>query len=76
MKKANRPDDAKQKDKNRLIALTKDKNSTWSYDGKTLPDCVCYYILGVYYEIDWKHKQIHLEYYRCGKLVDSYILHI
>lgn len=71
MKKANRRNDEKQKDKNRLIALTKERNHVWSYDGKTLPDHVCRYILGVYYEISLNHDQIYLEYYYHGKLVDS-----
>ena len=70
MKKSDRENDKKQKDKNRLIALTKEKNAVWSYDGKTLPRHVCRYILGVYYEISLNRNQIYLEYYYHGKLLD------
>ncbi len=71
MKKANRIDAEKQKDKNRLMALTREKNNVWCYDGKTFPDQVCRYILGIYYEISLEHHQVYLEYYRRGKLVNA-----
>ena len=74
MKKSSRPDSEKQKDKNRLIALTRDGYSAWSFDGVTLPDHVCRYILGIYYEIDFDHHRIYLEYYRHGELIDSKII--
>ncbi len=57
----------KDKDRERLIALTKDSfDNLWSFDGKALPEHVCRYVLGVYYEIDYKRKSILLEYYRKG----------
>lgn len=77
MKKSKRPLQEKIDDKNRLIALTKDTyDDVWCYDGKTLPEHVCRYILGVYYEIDIKKKIIYLEYYRRGIVVDSKIINI
>lgn len=74
MKKSSRRGSEKQKDRNRLVALTRDKNSAWSYDGVTLPDHVCRYILGIYYEIDFDHHRIYLEYYRHGELMASKII--
>ena len=74
MKKSSRPASEKQKDRDRLIALTKDGYSAWSFDGETLPDHVCRYILGIYYEIDFDHHRIYLEYYRHGELIDSKII--
>lgn len=73
MKKSNQPEDAKTKDRNRLIALTKSKNDsgTWSYDGKTFPQHVCGYLLGVYYEIDLENEKIILEYYCNGRLSEK-----
>lgn len=76
MKKASRSKEEKVKDKNRLIALTKSEYDTWSYDGKTFPEHVCRYILGVYYEISKNYNQIYLEYYRQGKMVFSQILNV
>ena len=71
MKKSSRPDSEKQKDKNRLIALTRDGNSAWPFGGATFPDHVGRYILGIYYEIDLEHHHIYLEYYRHGELTVS-----
>lgn len=71
MKKSNRKNSEKQKDKNRLVALTRDGNSAWSYDGETLPDHVCRHILGVYYEIDLYNRCIYIEFYYHGKLKSS-----
>lgn len=69
MKKSNRPQDSKEKDRERLKALTKESyDDIWSYDGKSLPEHVCRYVLGVYYEINYAHRKIMLEYYQKGKL--------
>jgi len=69
MKKSSRTQNDKDKDRERIIALTKDSfNDIWSFDGKTLPEHVCRYKLGVYYEINFIIKTIVLEYYTCGKL--------
>ena len=73
MKKSYRPQKEKNEDRNRLIALTKDSfDDVWSFDGKTLPDHVCRYDLGVYYEINATQNKILIEYYQKGKLKSSY----
>lgn len=67
MKKHNRPQYNKDQDRERIIALTKDSfNDIWSFDGKTLPEHVCRYKLGVYYEVSFSRKSIMLEYYIGG----------
>ena len=54
----------KENDKARLVALTKDSyDGVWSFDGKTLPEHVCGYDLGIYYEIDSKNCLVYIEYY-------------
>ena len=59
-------------DRERLIALTKDSfEDVWAWD-HNLPEHVCRYVLGVYYEINYRQKEIHIEYYRRGELVRSY----
>ena len=75
MKKAVRPSAEKQKDKDRLIALTKDSfDDVWSYDGYSLPEHVCRYVLGVYYEINYSSKSITIEYYSQGRNINSYAI--
>ena len=65
----------KAKDKERLIALTKDSfDDVWSFDGKVLPEHVCRYILGVYYEINFHRQSIIIEYYRKGSRVKTQII--
>ena len=72
MKKATAPRADKEKDRERLIALTKDSfDDVWPFGGKALPEHVCRYILGVYYEITYKQKSILIEYYRKGCMVES-----
>lgn len=67
MKKSNRSEKEKDKDRDRLSCLTKSSyDDVWSYDGTTLPEHVCRYILGIYYEIDFESRTIHIEYYRKG----------
>ncbi|WP_409342327.1 hypothetical protein [Paenibacillus sp. MBLB4367] len=61
MKKSTNKKSEKLKDKNRLIALTKDTfDDVWSFDGTTLPEHVCRYGLGVYYEVNVNRKQVTL----------------
>lgn len=73
MKKSVRPSSEKNKDRERLIALTKDSfDDIWAWDGKNLPEYVCRYVLGVYYEINYQHQKILIEYYRQGSRVYSY----
>jgi hypothetical protein len=75
MKKATAPRADKEKDRERLIALTKDSfDDVWSFGGKALPEHVCRYVLGVYYEINYKRKSILIEYYRKGRMVKSRIV--
>ena len=65
----------KAKDSERLIALTKDSfDDVWSFDGKVLPEHVCRYILGVYYEINFHRQSIIIEYYRKGCRVKTQII--
>lgn len=67
MKKSDRKQEEKDNDKQRLIALTKDSyDDIWSFDGKTLPEHVCRYALGVYYEIIYKNRKVYIEYYDKG----------
>ncbi len=69
MKKSVNRESEKIKDKNRLIALTKDKfDDVWSFDGTSLPEHVCRYGLGVYYEINAAKGKVYMEYYIKGKL--------
>ena len=62
----------KQSDKERLKALTKDSfDDVWSFDGTTLPEHVCRYIIGIYYEINFTTRKIHLEYYKQGEFLEQ-----
>ncbi len=76
MKKTYRANKDKNSDRDRLIALTKStyNNDIWSYDGKTFPEHVCRYIIGIYYELDIDRHKILLEFYRQGQLVSNTIL--
>lgn len=59
----------KNQDRKRLIALTKNFfDDIWIFDGTTLPDHVCRYVLGVYYEINLELRIVEIEYYHQGKL--------
>mgnify|MGYP001088828079 CR=1 FL=1 len=73
MKKSNRPHKEKESDKERLICLTKDSyDDTWAFDGQTVPEHVCGYKLGIYYEINFKKKKIYIEYYKKGEIFSRY----
>lgn len=75
MKKSTRSAADKVRDRNRLRALTKDSfNDVWSFDGKTLPEHVCRYVLGVYYEINYARKTILIEYYAKGDIIKEYTI--
>ncbi|MCH4201481.1 MAG: hypothetical protein LKF69_04295 [Bacilli bacterium] len=73
MKKSSRPQKEKENDKIRLMCLTKNTYNpdVWTYDGTTFPEHVCGYVIGVYYEINRKKRQIKLEYYAEGKFKES-----
>lgn len=73
MKKSTAHSREKEKDKQRLIALTKDSfDNVWSFDVKSLPEHVCRYKLGIYYEVNIRRRKVHIQYYRQGTLVDEY----
>lgn len=74
VKKSTQSQKEKDKDRERLIALTKDTfDDIWSYDGKTFPEHVCRYALGVYYEINIESRKVEIEYYIKGRLQKQYI---
>ena len=71
VKKYNAPDREKNKDKERLCALTKKSyDDIWSNDGVTQPEHVCGYTLGVYVEFDRVSRVCLFEYYRQGAIFD------
>lgn len=73
MKKSTGRQSDKDSDRNRLEVLTKAPESdVWSYGGKALPEHVCGYGLGVYYEVNFRRKVILLEYYKKGKCYRKY----
>lgn len=73
MKKATAKLVDKDKDRDRLECLTKSPNqNVWSYGGKALPEHVCGYGLGVYYEINFRRETISLEYYCDGYCYQKY----
>jgi hypothetical protein len=72
MKKMDAPAAEKQKDRDRLRALTKSSyDDVWSNDGVTNPEHVCGYMLGVYIELDRKERCCYVEYYRQGCVKDT-----
>ena len=72
MKKSTRPKKEKARDKERLEALTKETyDDIWSYDGKSFPEHVCRYALGVYYEINFGKNEISIEYYNSGSKIEE-----
>ena len=75
MKKSTRPQESKDEDKIRLCALTSDSyDGVWSFDGKTLPEHVCRYKLGVYYEINIAKRRTTLMYFYKGYIVENHII--
>jgi hypothetical protein len=73
MKKSTATQEEKDKDRERLIALTKDSiDNLWSYDGTCFPEHVCRYKLGIYYEINLSKTKGKIEYYKQGALFKKY----
>ncbi|WP_396179763.1 hypothetical protein [Flavobacterium sp.] len=73
MKKSNRPGEEKISDKKRLRALTKESyDDIWSYDGVTLPEHVCGYVLGFYIELNNKTRECLIEVYKKGNKVNEW----
>lgn len=69
MKKSERAEEDKKNDRERLVALTKTSyDDTYTVNGTTLPEHVCGYSLGIYYEINLRSNKILIEYYKVGKL--------
>lgn len=67
----------KDNDRNRLECLTKSpEQDVWSYGGKALPEHVCGYGLGVYYEVNFRRKIIFIEYYNEGYCYRKYEIEI
>ena len=67
MKKADRPLVEKERDRDRLRALTKSPyDQIWSYDGTVHPEHVCGYRLGVFIEIASANRAATLEYFAEG----------
>ena len=67
----------KDNDRNRLECLTKSpEQDVWSYGGKALPEHVCGYGLGVYYEVNFRRKIIFIEYYKEGYCYRKYEIEI
>ncbi|WP_214784590.1 hypothetical protein [Exiguobacterium sp. s183] len=62
-------------DIDRLKMLTRPSyGEDWKYNGQNLPDFVCRFILGVYYEINYLNHQIYIQYYRGGEMVDDQVI--
>lgn len=72
MKKVDSPLKAKNNNRKRLIALTKDSISDRSFHGSPHDKHVSGYLLGVYYEVNDHGKEVLIEYYIEGKKVKSY----
>jgi len=69
MKKSTWTELEKQKDRDRLIALTKQLNEwVWTYWWWDFPKHVCWYVLWIYYEIDIENQSLILEFYKEWKL--------
>lgn len=73
MKKAKHSSAAKEADRRRLRTLTRASyDGVWSADGKTLPEHVCGYDLGLLIEIDGPKGKANVEMYQSGKFVREY----
>ncbi|RHQ16495.1 hypothetical protein DW974_08655 [Lachnospiraceae bacterium AM48-27BH] len=67
----------KDNDRIRLECLTKSPGQDiWSYGRKALPQYVCGYGLGVYYEVNFKRQSILVEYYKEGNCYYQYEMRI
>ena len=72
MKKAGRPLQETLDDQKRLRALTTPPGrDNWSGDGKTFPEYVCGYELGLFIELDVQRATYRVEEYRDGNFVDA-----
>ena len=63
----------KENDRVRLACLTKwPEQDIWSYGGNVLPEHVCGYGLGIYYEVNFRRKTARIEYYKEGQCYHKY----
>lgn len=77
MKKSTGRRETKEKDRIRLKCLTQAvPEDIYSYDGKILPEHVCGYGLGVYYEVNFRRKNLLVEYYRDGCCYKEYLIEL
>lgn len=77
MKKSTGRQQDKDSDRSRLECLTKSpKQDVWSYGGRVLPEHVCGYGLGIYYEVDFKRNMILIEYYKKGYCYHRYSIKV
>jgi len=77
MKKSYRPQREKQKDRERLMALTMSEeqsysNAIYSKDGRAQPGIVCGYALGYFIEIDIQNERCLVEKYRAGECAEKF----
>jgi hypothetical protein len=71
VKKGDAPNDEKEKDRERLQALTKASyDDVWSNDGVAPPEHVCGYALGVFVELDRARRVCRFEFYRQGQIFE------
>lgn len=71
VKKSTRYTAEKNRDRERLIALTSAPSDDEYIDSPKLPEHVCGYTLGIYYEINYHRRSILIEYYRNGEMAES-----
>ncbi len=77
MKKATGKKQDKDSDKTRLECLTKSSDQdVWSHGGEVFPEHVCGYRLGIYYEVDFNHHKVEVEYYKSGNMYKKYTINL
>lgn len=77
MKKSTGKQVDKDSDRTRIECLTKSpEQDVWSYGGKVLPEHVCGYGLGIYYEVNFRRGTIWVEYYKKGYCYYQYEIDI
>ena len=68
IKKFDRPEIEKQKDRDRLRALTQASyDGIWMNDGSTPPEHVCGYRFGAFVELDRRYRRCTVEYFKDGQ---------
>ena len=73
MKKSTRANREKNNDRERLKILTEAFYANKQIvDTDMLPEHVCGYVLGVYYEINYQRKIVLIEYYYKSELLQTY----